>query len=80
MSKEIAEISQAERELALVETPADAKALYDKLETLSQYAKRVKADTDKQNEIARLKLLTARKGGALLNEIERSPGARTDRT
>lgn len=60
-------VGAAERELALVESPADAKALYDKLETLSQYAKRVKADTDKQNEIARVKLLTARKGGALLS-------------
>lgn len=53
-------------DLAELETPADAKELYDRLETLSQYAKRYGVDHKKQNEIAEAKLRTARKGGELL--------------
>jgi ParB family chromosome partitioning protein len=72
------QISEAQRQLALVDSPADAKSLYDKLETLSQYARRVRLDTDQQNEIAEAKLLTAHKGGSLLAEVERRQGERTD--
>jgi hypothetical protein len=54
------------REIAELETPSDAKELYDKIETLSQYAKRYGLDHAKQNEIAEAKLRTARKGGKLL--------------
>lgn len=55
--------------LALVETPEDAKDLYDKLEALSQYARRYRVDHDKQNDIAEAKLRTARKGGAMLSSL-----------
>lgn len=68
MSQLPARLDAAQRELALVETPDDAKELYDKLETLSQYAKRYDADNEQQNEIGRLKLHTVRKGGALLSQ------------
>jgi len=65
---QLVELSEAQRQLALVETPVEAKALYDKLETLSQYAKRYRLEHEQQNEIARAKLTTARKGGGLLAE------------
>lgn len=67
----LVELSAAQRALVEVETPADAKELYDKLEALSQYARRYRLDHDKQNEIAEAKLRTARKGGALLAETNR---------
>lgn len=68
MSGELVELSAAQRALAEVETPAEAKELYDKLEALSQYARRYRIDQDEQNEIAVTKLRTARKGGELLAE------------
>lgn len=61
-----ARITGAERRLARVETAEEAKQLYDELETLRQYAIRVKATNEQQNEIGRLKLRTIRKGGQLL--------------
>lgn len=54
------------KEIAGLSTPADAKDLYDRLETLAQYARRYGADHAQQNEIAEAKLRTARKGGELL--------------
>lgn len=75
---ELVQITEAQRALALVETPAEAKDLYDRLETLSQYAKRYGIAHDKQNEIAEAKLRTARKGGDLLGPPR--PGERTDLT
>lgn len=63
---ELVQLTEAQRALAVVETAADAKALYDKIEALSQYAKRYRLDNEKQNEIAEAKLRTARKGGALI--------------
>jgi site-specific DNA-methyltransferase (adenine-specific) len=56
------------REIAELATPEDAKALYDKLEALAQYAKRYQLDADKQNKIAEAKLRTAREGGKMLAE------------
>src|SRR5438034_6596451 len=60
--------SDFERALAEVETPEEAKALYDQLETLSQYARRYGVERDQQNDIAEAKLKTARKGGVLIPE------------
>jgi site-specific DNA-methyltransferase (adenine-specific) len=54
------------REIAELETAAEAKELYDKIETLAQYARRYRLDHAKQNQIAEAKLRTARKGGQLL--------------
>lgn len=54
------------RELAELETPNEAKELYDKIETIAQYAKRYRLDHEKQNAIAEAKLRIARKGGELL--------------
>ena len=68
MSSELAELTAAEKALAEVETPADAKDLYDKLEALSQYAQRYRLDHEQQQKIARVKLATARKGGGILAE------------
>lgn len=71
----LAELTEAQRALAEVETPAEAKELYDKLEVLSQYARRYGVEHAKQNEIAELKLGTARKGGKLLAETVTRGGA-----
>lgn len=65
---ELAQLSAAQQALAEVETPAEAKELYDKLEALSQYARRYRLDQDAQNEIAVTKLRAARRGGELLAE------------
>jgi hypothetical protein len=54
------------RAIAELETAAEAKALYDQIEAISQYAKRYGLDHAKQNKIAEAKLRTARKGGELL--------------
>lgn len=54
------------QEIATLQSPDEAKALYDKIETLAQYAKRYGLDHTKQNKIAEAKLRTARKGGELL--------------
>lgn len=51
------------REIAEVETPEAAKALYD---TLEAYSRHYQHDHEKQNKIAEAKLRTARKGGELL--------------
>ena len=74
MSSELAELTAAEKALAEVETPVDAKGLYDKLEALSQYAQRYRLDHEQQQKIARVKLATARKGGGLLKETVQHQG------
>ena len=51
------------REIAELETPQDAKDLYD---TLEAYRRHYQDDHEKQNLIAEAKLRTARKGGELL--------------
>ncbi len=66
MNADLALVDGVGRALAVVETPAEAKDLYDRLEALAQYAKRYRADHDQQNAIAEAKLRTARKGGRLL--------------
>lgn len=73
---ELVKLDRVQRELGQVQTPAQAKALYDKIETLSQYAKRYGLDTEKQNEIARAKLDTARKGGGLLWSLDGTTSGR----
>lgn len=73
-AKSLALVNDAARAVAVVETPAEAKDLYDRLETLSQYAKRYRLDHAQQNEIAEAKLRTARKGGQLLASVT-SPNA-----
>lgn len=67
---ELVQLTEAQRALAEVETAGDAKELYDKLEALSQYARRYRVDHEKQNEIAEAKLRTARKGGAILADAQ----------
>ena len=71
MSGELVELTTAERALAEVETPEDAKDLYDKIEALSQYAKRYRLEHEQQQKIARVKLATARKGGSLIPPMSR---------
>lgn len=68
MNQELAELNAAQHALELVATPDEAKALYDRLEALSQYARRYGVTHEQQNEIARTKLQTARKGGYLLRD------------
>ena len=63
---ELMPLSELGKAIAEIETVVEAKALYDKLETLSQYAHRFASDLETQNEIAKAKLQTARKGGALI--------------
>lgn len=58
------------REIVALETPSEAKELYDKIEALAQYAKRYGLDHEKQNEIAEAKLRTARKGGEMLSSLD----------
>lgn len=73
---ELAQITEAQRALAEVETPAEAKALYDRLEALSQYARRYGLEHEQMNEIAEAKLRTARKGGEILRDTIEHRGGR----
>lgn len=66
---ELVQLSEAQKALAEVETPADAKELYDRLEALTQYARRYGIEHGQMNEIAEAKLRTARKGGQLLESF-----------
>lgn len=76
MTTDLVTVSAANQALVEVETAADAKALYDKIEALSQYAKRYRLDHEKQNEIAEAKLRTARKGGTILATTVEHRGGR----
>lgn len=71
------QLTAAQRALAEIETPEDAKALYDQLETLTQYARRYRLDLARQNEIAETKIRTARKGGYLLHDATSNDPTRT---
>ncbi len=75
MSGEIAPRSQIDQALAQIETVADAKRVHDELATLEEYARRVGADTDQQNEIARGKFLAIYTGGVMLRAIPREERA-----
>ncbi len=76
MGAELAELTAAQQALAEVETPAEAKVLYDQLDALSKYVRSFGEDQEKQNEIALVKLRTARKGGELLDKTIEHKGGR----
>lgn len=74
----LATVEQAKIMLAQVSAVDVAKDIRDKAEALRQYMKQAGDGLQAQNYAAEIKLRAERRGGELLRELERAPGARTD--
>ena len=79
MSTALVLTDAVERQLAIVTTVAEAKAIRDQAETLRVYVQRARKGLVAQNRAALTKLLAERRAGQLLAGLERGPGVRTDR-
>lgn len=78
MQTDLVHLDRAQREIALAIDLPEVKAIYDKIETLRVYLKKVGAGLEIQNRGAEIALRAMRRGGQFLAEIEREPGRRTD--
>ena len=76
----LTKLEHATRLLAEVRTIDDAKHLADRAAAAEVWAKRARLGLEAQNYAAEIKIRAERKAGKLLNELERTPGIRTDLT
>ena len=76
MSQELMHLDAARKAIQKAASVDDAKGIRDKAEALRVYAKQSGQSLELQNVCAEIKLRAERRGGEILSEMEKNPGAR----
>jgi N6-adenosine-specific RNA methylase IME4 len=78
--QELAEVSTVEAMVERIETVSDAATVKRAATAVAELAKQAGLSLEEQNRASRAKLTAMRRGGAMLAELERAQGERTDLT